>query len=176
MTMRDLTGPLQATAISDLMQSLFVAESLAPSDPLWILSGWISDIPVINNGVREFSVIDPDWPTGTVNLTQAFRTIVSKGGRIALVLRDVVQNQRFVDGLIPLKREFGNRIWWALGEHEHAKGIVGRAFDLSGSMNFTNRGITISGEHLIYRTASETIAGRRLELANQWRDAFDGTL
>jgi len=174
--MRDLTGPLQATAISDLIQSIFVAESLAPSDPLWILSGWISEIPVINNGAREFSVIDPDWPTGGVNLSQAFRTIVSRGGRIALVLRDVEQNQRFVTRLRPLIREFPKQIWWTLGEHEHAKGVVGHDFDLSGSMNFTHRGITVNGEHLIYRTASETIAGRRIELASQWQDAFDGTL
>ncbi len=174
--MRDLTGPLQTTAISDLIQSIFVAESLSPSDPLWILSGWISDIPVVNNGAREFSVIDPDWPTGNVALIHAFRTIVSKGGRLAFVLRDVEQNQRFVARLNPLRREFPSQIWWVLGEHEHAKGIVGRNFDLSGSMNFTHRGITVNGEHLIYRTASETIAARRLELANQWQDAFDGNL
>ncbi len=174
--MRDLTGPLQATAIADLMQSIFVAEALAPSDPLWILSGWISNIPVIDNGAREFGVIDPDWPTGKVSLTQVFRTIVSKGGRIALVLRDVEQNHRFVGRLSSLTREFPNQLWWTLGEYEHQKGIVGRNFDLEGSMNFTFHGITINGEHLIYRTAPDIVAGRRLVLATQWQDAFDGDL
>lgn len=174
--MRDLTGPLQASAISDLIQSIFVTEALAPSDPLWILSGWISDIPVINNSAREFSTIDPDWPTGNVSLTQAFRTVISKGGRIAFVLRDVEQNQRFVSRLKPLKREFPKQIWWTLGEHEHIKGILGRNFHLSGSMNFTHRGIKVNGEHLIYRTTSDTVAARRLELATQWQEAFDGGL
>jgi hypothetical protein len=174
--MRDLTGPLQASAISDLMQSIFVTESLAPSDPLWILSGWISDIPVINNYAREFSTIDPDWPTGNVSLTQALRTIVSKGGKIAFVLRDVEQNQRFIMLLKPILREFPGQVWWVLGEHEHTKGIVGHDFDLSGSMNFTYRGIKVNSEHLIYRTAAETVAARRLELANHWQEAFDGLL
>jgi hypothetical protein len=174
--MRDLTGPLQANAIADLIQSIFVMEALAPSDPLWILSGWISDIPVIDNSAREFSMIDPDWPTGTVRLVQALSTLVSKGGRLAFVLRDVEQNHQFLDHLKPLKRDFPEQIWWALGEHEHIKGILGRDFHLSGSMNFTHRGIKVNGEHLIYRTAADKVAEQRLVLANQWQDAFDGKL
>lgn len=174
--MRDLTGPLQATAIADLLQSIFVAEALSPSDPLWILSGWISDIPVIENGAREFGAIDPDWPTGKVRLSQVLRTILSKGGRSAFVLRDVDQNRRFLERLAPLRREFPNQLWSTLGEYEHQKGIVGRNFDLAGSMNFTHLGTTVNGEHLIYRTAPEVVSARRLELANQWQDAFDGRL
>jgi hypothetical protein len=171
---RDLTGPLQAKAISDLLQSIFVAEALCPSSPLWILSGWISDIPVIENGTREFGAIDPDWPTGKVGLTRVFRTILSKGGRVALVLRDVDQNNRFVERLSPLKREFSDQLWWTLGEHEHQKGIIGQDFDLAGSMNFTYRGTMVNGEHLIYRTAPEVVGARRLALADQWQGAFDG--
>jgi hypothetical protein len=172
--MRDLTGPLQAAAIADLLQSIFVAEALCPSDPIWILSGWISDIPVIENGAREFGGIDPDWPTGKVRLSQVLRTILSKGGRIAFVLRDVDHNKRFVERLAPLEREFPNQIWWTLGEYEHQKGIVGRNFDLAGSMNFTHHGTRVNGEHLIYRTTPEVVAARRLELANQWQEALDG--
>ncbi|MDA8637293.1 phospholipase D-like domain-containing protein DpdK [Rhodospirillales bacterium] len=171
--MRDLTGPLQATAIADLLQSIFVAEALYPSDPIWILSGWISDIPVIENGAREFGAIDPDWPTGKVRLSQVLRTMLSKGGRVALVLRDVEYNKRFLDSLTPLKREFPEQIWWTLGESEHQKGIVGQDYDLAGSMNFTPSGIGVNGEHLIYRTAPETVASRRLEFMSQWPEAFD---
>lgn len=174
--MRDLTGPLQAAAIADLIQSLFIAEALAPSDPLWILSGWISDIPVIDNSIREFATIDPDWPTGKVSLLQAIRTIVAKGGRIGFILRDVDQNRQFIGRCSNLKRDFPGRIWWMLGEYQHEKGIVGARFDLSGSMNFTYHGIQVNGEHLIYRTDSETIAKRRLELATQWAEAFDNDL
>jgi len=170
--MRDLTGPLQSNAISDLMQSVFVAEVLAPSDPLWILSGWISDIPIIKNDAREFSVIDPDWPTGNVLISQVFKTLLSRGGRIALILRNVEQNQRFVARISAIKREYPNQIWWFLGEHEHSKGIVGKNFDLSGSMNLTRHGININGEHLIYRTDPEVIAARRISLTNQWQEAF----
>ncbi|MBO6947186.1 MAG: hypothetical protein JJ855_04320 [Rhodospirillales bacterium] len=174
--MRDLTGPLQADAIADVLQSLFVMEALYPSDPIWILSGWISDIPVIENGAREFGAIDPDWPTGKVRFSHVLKTILSRAGRIALVLRDVEHNERFLDHLAPLKREFPRQLWWVLGEYEHQKGIIGRNFDLAGSMNFTHHGTTVNGEHLILRTAPEIVAARRLELANQWHEAFDGGL
>ena len=174
--MRDLTGPMQANAIADLLQSIFVAEALSPSDPLWILSGWISDIPIVENEAREFSVIDPDWPTGKVRLSQVLRTIVSKGGRVALILRDVEHNKSFLERLAPLRREFPSQIWSTLGEYEHQKCIVGKNFDLAGSMNFTRLGTTENGEHLIYRTSPEVVSSRRLELANQWTNAFDGGL
>lgn len=171
--MRDLTGSLQATAISDLLQSIFVAESLCPSNPIWILSELISDIPVIYNGSRQFCAIDPDWPIGNVRLIHVLKTILSKKGRIAFVLRDVENNNRFIEHLAPLKKEFNKQLWWILGEFEHQNGIIGRNFDLSGSMNFTHNGISLNGEHLIYRTAPEVVAGRRFELANKWQEALE---
>jgi hypothetical protein len=171
--MRDLRGPLQAGAIRDLIQSLFVAEVLKPSKPLWILSAWIADIPVIMNHSRQFSGIDPDWPTGAVHLSKVFRTILTRGGRISLVLRDVVNNQRFVDELYPLKKEFESQLSWFLGEHEHEKCIVGEDFVLSGSMNFTRRGITTNGEHIVFRTALGDAATSRIALRQLWPKLAD---
>jgi hypothetical protein len=168
--MRDMTGPVQASAIMDLLQSIFVAEVLKPSRPLWILSGWVSDIPVISNHSRQFGGLEPDWPTGQVHLSHVFRTLLTRGGRVALVLRDVPENQRFVSGLRSLKKEFGSQLQWHLGEDEHEKGIVGEDFVLSGSMNFTHRGIRVNGEHLVFRTGSDEVAGRRITLAELWPD------
>jgi hypothetical protein len=171
--MRDLIGPLQSTAIRDLLQSLLVAETLKPSDPLWILSGWISDIPVIDNSARQFSAIDPDWPVGEVCFSHVFSTLLARGGRIVLILRDDDQNHRFLGKLQKLKEMYKKSLLWNLSEHAHEKGIVGHDFDISGSMNFTFRGIEVNGEHLIYRTDPDAISGRRIILQNQWRELLD---
>ncbi len=171
--MRDLTGPLQTVGIRDLLQSLFIAEALEPSNPLWILSGWISDISIVDNSSRQFSGVDPDWPVGMVSFSQVFRTLLSRGGRIALVLRDVDHNQRFVARIARLKSEYPKQLLWYLGEYEHEKGIVGHDFEVTGSMNFTHNGVEVNGEHLIYRTDPAVVSGRRLTLQDQWGELFD---
>jgi hypothetical protein len=50
--MRDLTGPAQARAIRDLLQSLFALEAVLPSNPLWLLSAWITDASILDKGAR----------------------------------------------------------------------------------------------------------------------------
>jgi len=173
--MRDLTGPSQGRAIRDLLQSLLIAETLAPSDPLWILSGWITDIAVVDNRAGRFADVDPDWPLGPVPLTAVLRTIVTRGGSVAIVLRDVDHNRAFLDRLRGFKRSHPGRLKTVATADFHEKGIVGTDYDLSGSMNFTHRGIEVNDEHLILRTDKPTVAGRRLTLDANWRDRLDAS-
>jgi hypothetical protein len=168
--MRDLTGPAQSRGIRDLIQSVLLAEALAPSDPLWLLSGWISDIPVIDNRARQFAAVDPEWPISFVRLTQVLRTILERGGSIAVILREVDHNKAFVEKLKPLGMAHQNRVKLASLPDAHEKGVVGRNFEISGSMNFTHRGIEVNDEHLIYRTSKADVEGRRLTLMGTWQN------
>jgi hypothetical protein len=168
--MRDLTGPAQGRGIRDLIQSVLVAEALAPSDPLWLLSGWISDIPVIDNRARQFAAVDTDWPSSMIKLSQVLRTLLERGGSIALILREVDHNRAFVEKLRPLALVHRDRIKLASLPDAHAKGIVGRDFEISGSMNFTHRGIEVNDEHIIYRTSKADVEGRRLTLTGTWKN------
>lgn len=174
--MRDLVGPIQGRAIRDLLQSLLVAETLAPSDPIWILSGWITDIPVVDNRAGRFADVDAEWPLGPVPLSAVLSTIAAHGGSVAIVLRDVDHNKSFLNRLRNVRRSLRDRFRTALAADFHEKGIVGADYDLSGSMNFTHRGIEVNEEHLILRTDGATVAARRLALDARWRDhlsAFD---
>ena len=168
--MRDLTGPTQGRAIRDLLQSLLVAETLAPSDPLWILSGWITDIAIVDNRAGRFADVDAEWPRGPVPLSAVMRTIVARGGSVAIVLREVDHNRYFLDRLRGIQQSYPGRLRTALTDDFHEKGIVGADFDLSGSMNFTHRGVEVNDEHLILRTDKATVAARRLTLDAHWRD------
>lgn len=173
--MRDLTGPTQGRAIRDLLQSLLVAETLVPSSPLWILSGWISDIAVVDNRAGRFGDVDPEWPLGPVPLSAVLRTIVRRGGSVAVVLRDVEHNRPFLERLRGIQRSNPGRMRTALASDFHEKGIVGADYDLSGSMNFTHRGVEVNDEHLIFRTDRATVATRRLTLDAHWQDRFDAS-
>lgn len=173
--MRDLTGPTQGRVIRDLLQSLLVAETLAPSAPLWILSGWISDIAVVDNRANRFADIDPEWPLGPVLLSAVLRTIVRRGGSVAIVLRDVEHNRPFLNRLHSIQRWSPGRIRTTSAPDFHEKGIVGVDYDLSGSMNFTHSGVQVNDEHLVLRTDRATVAERRLTLDAHWRKRLDAS-
>jgi hypothetical protein len=166
--MRDLIGPTQGRAIRDLLQSLLAAEVLSPSVPLWILSGWISDIPLIDNRTGQFAASDISWPQTLVPFSTVLRTIVARGGSLAIVLRDVDHNTSFLARMRELRGVFPGQVRVVATTDFHAKGIVGKDFDLSGSMNLTHRGIEVNDEHLIYRVDPATVAERRITLESLW--------
>lgn len=171
--MRDLTGPTQGRAIRDLLQTMLVSEALKPSKRLWFLSGWVSDIGVIDNRARGFGWLDPDWPLAMVGLSRVLSTIVHRGGRLALILREDPLNRSFVARLASTRRAFPDRIRVVFAPEFHEKGIVSDRFSLDGSMNFTYRGIEVNDEHVVFRTAPSDVATRRLTLEGRWGGQFD---
>jgi hypothetical protein len=171
--MRDLTGPSQVRAIRDLLQGLFALEALRPSRPLWLLSGWLSDIGVVDNRARQFSYIDPNWPTAMVPLSTVLRTILERDGAISIVLREDPHNRAFADRIRGLRTEHPGRLRLLLTPDFHEKGLVGEGFVVSGSMNFTHRGVEVNDEHIVYRTDQAVVAERRLTLSALWDPKFN---
>ncbi len=51
---RFIHSRLSTRHIPDLLQAIFVAELISPSRDIWIISPWISDIPVIDNQTNRF--------------------------------------------------------------------------------------------------------------------------
>lgn len=165
---RDLFGPGQATAIRDLLQSLFVAELLQPSRRLWLAFGWISDIEILDNRARQFSALQPDWPATGVRLSTVFEALLVRGGSVALVLRDVEHNRVFISRLSSLRTKYPTRLKVAIDADVHDKGLLGDDFLLSGSMNLTFNGITVNDEHLTLRTDRASVEEWRLVLEQKW--------
>jgi PLD-like domain len=171
--MRDLTGPAQSRAIRDLLQSLFVLEALHPSKTLWLLSAWITDAPIVDNGARQFSAIDPEWGAGVVRLSSVIRTIVERGGRVHLITRRHEINQPFIDQMLQLRRQSTMGLALLVEDDFHDKGLVGDDYELAGSMNFTRKGIETNDEHLILRTDPHILAERHLALSACWKSRID---
>ena len=165
---RDLFGPGQTGAIRDLLQSLFFAELLKPSASLWLVFGWISDVEILDNRARQFSPLKPDWPTSGIHLSEIIQALIERGGKVALVLRDVEHNKNFLRRLASIKEKYPFDLRVALGADVHEKGILGDDFLLSGSMNLTFNGITVNDEHLTLRTDRASVEGWRVELDYKW--------
>lgn len=162
---RDLTGPGQTRAIRDLLQSLFALELLCPSSKLWLGFGWISDIEILDNQARQFSALQPDWPSTMIRLSSVIETLAGKGSKIMILTREERHNESFVERMRGLGSANINVL---VTPDFHEKGMLGDGYVLSGSMNLTWNGITVNDEHVLLRTDQASVAERRLQLEEKW--------
>lgn len=165
---RDIHGPAQSRAIRDLLQTLFAAELLQPSKPLWLCFAWVTDLQLLDNSARQFALLQPDWPAGPIRLSRVLGALLARGGQINVVIREHEHNSSFVATLERLRGEYGTGIRWAVGENFHAKGLLGDNYFLNGSMNLTISGVSVNEEHVVLRLDPALLAQQRLEFADRW--------
>ena len=55
--------------IQELITLMMVGELLDPGSTVWIVSPWISDVPLLDNRAGSFDAVNPEWghPPGPVN-------------------------------------------------------------------------------------------------------------
>ncbi len=154
--------------VPDLLQNLFTAEFLRPSDQLWIVSPWVSDIPVLDNNDLAFRALNPQWPRGPILLSKALERFAELGTLVHLVTRALKSNQRFLDRFRSLHGYRNNQLILYTDDMNHSKGILGGKFYLSGSMNFTNTGISANDETVHLHIDPATISRTRIEFMSRW--------
>ncbi len=156
--------------VTDLLQSIFLAELLSPSEEIWIMSPWISDISVIDNRDNQFTYLYPFWEGIRVKLSVVLYHLLLKGASVYLVTRPVDHNIAFLSNL---EKQLGGKVYpfhIRQVEEFHEKGILGNDYYLSGSMNLTYYGITLNEEVLHFFTDPEIIAGKKLVVRERWGD------
>ncbi len=152
--------------IPDLLQSIVAAELLVPSKHFWLVSPWISDIPLLDNDAGSFSTFEPEWPFARIRLSQILHYLAESGTQITVVTRDVEHNRQFHNAVASLAS--AERLRFLFSDELHAKGILADQFYLSGSMNFTYNGIYANTEVLHLITDSRLIAEAHLSMRECW--------
>ena len=99
--------------------------------------------------------------------------MLSHGGKISLVLRDVSHNRVFIESIRTIKEQYDQQLKIALESELHNKGIVGDDFLLNGSMNLTYSGITINEENITLTNNPAQVEEWRLTLENRWKDKLE---
>ena len=168
MSSRHIHSHLSSRQVPDLLQAIFVAELLSPSQCLWIISPWISDIPIIDNTANSFLCLHPLWGRKAIPFSQVLSTLAEQGTTIHIATRPDSHNQRFREKLNHqiTGREVG--VHCHIQEELHSKGILGDRFYLAGSMNFTFNGITLNEESLTYEINLDTVAEQQLIFQKRW--------
>lgn len=157
-----------ARQVPDLLQIVMVAELLRPSRCLWLVSPWVSDIPVIDNRTNGFSTLEPLWARARVRLSQVLTRLMEGGTTVHVATRPVEHNAAFLDRLRRSAEPEGLPLVVHPVEDLHEKGILADGFYLSGSMNFTFSGISLNEEAVHYFVDAAVVAQHRILFAQRW--------
>ncbi|MFJ5104831.1 phospholipase D-like domain-containing protein DpdK [Streptomyces sp. NPDC088554] len=163
------TGLHTTVRVDTMLTSALIAEFIAPSDHVWLVSPWITDVQIIDNSHGAYDALFGDVPPQNCRLSDAIARIAHGGAKIHVVTRPDAHNDDFLRRL--KKAAEPERIHSARDLNIHEKTLCGNDWMLSGSMNFTIRGMSKNDERVTYTAGIDAAAQARLDLAERWGDA-----
>jgi hypothetical protein len=156
--------------LADALQGLFIAELLSPSEPLWIVTPWISDIGVMDNRTARFSGLLPDMPRREIRLAEVLLAQLQRGGSLVIACRPDDHNRGFIEQFSERTRDVGvnSQFVRCYAEDLHEKGILARHLLLSGSMNLTYNGLRRLEESVILTDDDDAVTRARHAYEDRW--------
>lgn len=145
----------------DCLSSLFALELLSPSHTLYLISPWLSNVPLLHNSFGQFRSVAPESDRGDLSLAALLGTLAERGTKVRIICRHSSFTQEFLARLpTTIERRYLDRM--------HEKGLVGDHFYLRGSMNFTYSGVNLNDEHVELTTEPEQVALALSEAKATW--------
>jgi hypothetical protein len=145
--------------IQELITLMMIGELLDPGSTVWIVSPWISDVPLLDNRAGSFDAVNPEWGHREVRLTDLAIQLMAGGSDLRIVTRPVEHNKEFMRTLMDAADAGALRDRLAVTERErlHTKGILTRRGLMLGSMNLTYSGLELNDEVIEYDTDSQAL-------------------
>jgi hypothetical protein len=141
----------------------FVAELISPSRSVWLLSPWISDIPVVDNSGGEVLGLVPGAPIRQLTLCEVLRVMAGQGSRVTVVVRDERGNDSVVARLTEPGSGSQGEVKVIRAENLHDKGLLTEHIYFEGSMNFTHYGQTVNEEGVSIHIDPDLLGRMRLD-------------
>lgn len=161
------TTPRKGIRLDDSLVPLFVSELVEPSRDLWLVSGWVSDVAVLDNTDDDFTAILGEGLAGPIQLTTVLGLITERGADLHVSLRPNDHNDDFVGRL--RRRVAAQHLELHLDEDVHEKTLCGANWVVSGSMNFTWNGTEVNNEAITYAIDPQLAAQTRLDFEHRWQ-------
>lgn len=160
------TTPRKSLRLDDGLATMFAGELLDPGPHLWIVSPWVSDVPVLDNSDHDFDVLLGDGYLGPVAFTAVLGRIAEFGSKLHLAVKPDDHNRDFVDRLS--RRVLAAQLDVHYSADVHEKTLCGSNWVVSGSMNFTWRGFEVNEESIVCAVDPELAAQSRLDFEHRW--------
>ena len=162
------TGGHTGVRADGILATALIGELVSPGPVMWLVSPWISDVRILDNSQGTYDDLFGDNPPGVCSLSDLLARIVAAGTSLTVVTRPDPHNAQFLGRLRRLTPQRSMRIVQSPAVHE--KTICGRDWLLTGSMNFTVRGLLENDEAVSYKVGGSDAAQARLELAQRWKE------
>lgn len=151
--------------VRDLLESILAVELLSPGTELWLVSPWITDLPILDNRSGSYSGLDPTWPKRHRSLAELLGNLLEHSPKTKLLVvtrpSEDSSTARFCERLRNIIGLSGNLDRLSLNDRRanlHTKGLIGDQVALSGSMNFTNNGISVLEETVQFQIDEQTVS------------------
>lgn len=160
------TRPRTGLAIGDVLEAALLSELCAPSQEIWLVTGWVSDIVVIDNSNHQFDTVIGVEARSSLTLSDVFALLTQRGSHMHVAVREIPHNHNFVERL---RRSCVSEYLHLYSSAElHEKILVGSNWILKGSMNFTWHGIDRNEEAMDFEVDPADAARQRLEIRTRW--------
>lgn len=161
------TGARMRLRADSILATALLSELVSPGVAIWVVSGWLTDVEVLDNTLGAFDAILGESPPTTCRLSEMLASIAEAGAHVHVVTRPGSHNEEFVERLrtaIPGEQ----RLRVVLDPGVHEKTVCGRNWILSGSMNFTVSGLGSNEESVTYKVDARDVAQAQLDFAERW--------
>jgi hypothetical protein len=160
-----------STEAAGLLANLFTAELISPSECIWLVSPWISDIQILDNEVGAFDPLSR-WGPRSVRLAEVLASLASCGSSVVVGTTADRHNDEFIAHLSGRATELGARDKVRFDRDPanllHEKAITGDDYTVVGSMNITWYGVHLREEYLELRTEEDFVARSRLDAMDRF--------
>lgn len=162
------TSLVTGIRLDPVLAATLLAELLDPSEELWLVSAWVSDVAAVDNTRGDYDSLFADASARTYPLSEILALLTRSGTHLTVVTRPAEHNETFLGRL----RHRAEPQRWTLVQHAdvHEKTLCGRNWLLTGSMNFTLRGMRVNDEAVTYKVSEAAAAQARIDFARRWRD------
>ncbi|GAC86135.1 hypothetical protein GP2_055_00190 [Gordonia paraffinivorans NBRC 108238] len=130
------------------------------------MSGWVTDIPVIDNTAHEFDPVVGSESRSSLTLSDVLGLLSRRGTKVHVAVRDVPHNWVFADRLTNSCDRSNLSVYSSPELHE--KIMIGWDWVLKGSMNFTWNGTQLNEEAMDFEVGTGDAARQRLEVRTRW--------
>ncbi|MEV0731908.1 phospholipase D-like domain-containing protein DpdK [Polymorphospora sp. NPDC050346] len=167
------TSARTGVRIDGILATALLAELMTPSPQLWLVSPWIGDVDAIDNRSAAYDAVFPDPSSRIYTLAEVLAGITRAGGRVSVAIRPDQFNNVFLTRLV--RHAVSGSVNVIKVEDVHEKTLCGDDWLITGSMNFTYRGMAVNDEAISYRVDPAMAAAARLDFERRFGTRSEAT-
>jgi phosphatidylserine/phosphatidylglycerophosphate/cardiolipin synthase-like enzyme len=159
-------------AVREVLALVFAQELLSPSQEVFIVAPWISNVVVFDNRLGQFTTVNPEWARREVRLIEVFVALATNGATVNLHTRPNPHNKQFKWRIEEGMSDAGvsDRLRWSDDDpYLHTKGLLTDRVFIDGSMNLTESGVALNDETVTISYEPADIAAARVHFESYGR-------